>query len=168
MLKILINICLLRGGPEELPCSYVLLGLVIIVNILVSVLIGSMIHDVKTAGLTSVAALFFSFVFVKLLLHKKPERFLQTFMAMLGADTLISLVSIPSIYSLSNLKPGETAEMFFSLTGFALFVWVVIVYGYIFSKALSSMMGYGVMISVGYALLTIMIIELIVVGNTPT
>ena len=61
---------------------------------------------------------------------------------------------------LTYLKLGETAQMFFSLTGFALFVWVVIVYGYIFSKALSSLMSYGIAISVGYALLSIMILDL--------
>lgn len=125
-----------------------------------------MIHNVKTAGFTSIIVLFFSFVFVKLLLFKTPERFLQTFSAMLGADTIISIASLPSIYSLAYLKPGETVETFFSMTGFALFVWVVIVYGYIFSKALSSMMGYGITISVGYALLTIIIIQFIVAGTT--
>ncbi len=168
LVKDFFNICLLRGGPEELPYSYVLLGVTIVVNVFLSVLIGSMIHNLKLAGLTSIAALFFSFVFVKLLLHKKPERFVQTFSAMLGVDAIISIISLPSVYSLAYLKPGETAIMFFNLTGFALLVWVVIVYGYIFSKALSSMMGYGVAISVGYALLTIMIIEFIVAGNTVT
>lgn len=168
LVKTLFNICLLRGGPEELPHSYVFLSLIIVTSFVISVLIGSIVHDVKIAGLSSIAGLFFSFAFAKILLLKKPERFSQTFSAMLGADAIISIVSIPSFYSLAYLKLGEIAEMFFSLTIFTLLVWIVIVYGYIFSKALSSLMSYGIAVSVGYALLSSMIFNLFVAGNTPT
>ena len=168
VVKILFRICLLREGPEELPHSYVLLGLIIFISFVISVFIGSIVHSIKIAGLSSIAGLFFSFAFTRILLLKKSDRFLQTFIAMLGTVTIINIVSLPSIYSLTYLKLAETAKMFFNLTGFALFVWVVIVYGYIFSKALSSLMGYGIAISVGYALLSIMILDLFVAGFTTT
>ncbi len=168
LLKTLFNICLLREGPEELPHSYVLLSLIIAISLVISLLIGSIANNIKTAGLSSIAVLFFAFAFTKILLLKKPERFLQTFSAMLGTDTIISTVSLPSIYSLTYFKLGETANMFFSLTIFALIVWVVIVYGYIFSKALSSLMSYGIAISVAYVLLNFIILDLFIAGNTPT
>ena len=98
---------------------------------------------------------------------KNPERFLQTFSAMLGTVTLINIVSLPGTYSLRYLKLGHTAELFFALTAFALFVWIVIVYGYIFSKALSCAMSYGIAISVGYALLQVMLLELFISGSVP-
>lgn len=168
LIKTLIYICLLREGPEELPHSYVVLSLIIAISLVISVLIGSIANNIKTAGLSSIAVLFFSFAFTKILLLKKPERFLQTFSAMLGTDTIISTVSLPSIYSLTFLKLGETANAFFSLTIFALIVWVVIVFGYIFSKALSSLMSFGIAISVGYVLLNFMILDFFIAGNTPT
>ena len=168
IVKILFNLCLLRGGPEDLPYSHVLLGLIVVASFIVSVSIGSIVHDTNISVLSSIAGLFFTFVFVKLLLIKKPERFLQTFCAILGTVTIINIFSLPSVYSLTYLELSETAKMFFSLTGFALFVWVVIVYGYIFSKALSSLMGYGLAISVGYALLSLMILEFIVAGSVTT
>lgn len=167
-LKTLFNICLLREGPEKLPHSYVLLGLVAAISFSVSVYIGSIDYSVSFAGLTSIAILFFSFLFTKLLLLKKPERFLQTFSAMLGADAIITTMSIPSFYSLTYLKLGEIAQIFFSLTIFALFIWAVIVYGYIFSKALSSQMGFGLALSVSYALLGNFIFSLFLAGNTST
>ena len=163
----LLNICFLREGPEDLPHSYVLLFMIIIISIIVSMLIGAMVYGLKIAGLSSIAGLLFSFVFTKILLLKKPERFLQTFMAMLGTVTIINIVSIPSIYSLLYFKPGEIALMFFNATIFALLVWVIIVYGFIFSKALSSMMGYGIAISVGFVLLNMMILEFFIAGNSP-
>ena len=166
-IKTLVNICFLREGPEDLPHSYVLLFMTIIISMFVSVLIGTMVYGLKIAGLSSIAGLLFSFVFTKILLFKKPERFLQTFIAMLGTVTIINIVSIPSIYSLLYFKLSEIGEIFFNSTIFALLVWVVIVYGFIFSKALSSMIGYGIAISVGFVLLNMMIMEFFVAGNTP-
>ena len=168
LLKVLLNICLLRCGPEELPHSYVVSGFMIAINLVISIVIGSISHGVKIASLSSIAGLFFSLAFTKIVLLNKPQRFLQTFTAMAGVDAVISIVSLPSFYSLAYFELGEMAQIFFSGTVFALFVWTVIVYGYIFSKALSSMMSYGVAISVGYALLMIIILDLLVVAILPT
>lgn len=167
VLKTYMNICLLREGPEVLPCSWAFLGLVTVVSLGVSVLVGSMAYDVAAALLASIAGLFLSFVFARILLTKKPERFLQTFSAMLGTITLINIVSLPGSYSLRYLKLGHTAELFFALTAFALFVWVVIVYGYIFSRALSCAMSYGIALSVAYALLQVILLELFISGSVP-
>ena len=163
----LVNICLLREGPQELPHSYVLLIITIIISMIVSILIGTIVYGLEIAGLSSIAGLLFSFIFTKFLLFKKPERFLQTFIAMLGTVTIINIVSIPSIYSLIYFNLNEIFVTFFNITIFALLVWVVIVYGFIFSKALSSMMGYGIAISVGFVLLNMMILEFFVAGNPP-
>ena len=167
VLKTYLNICLLREGPEVLPYSWAFLGVVTAVSLVVSVLVGSMAYDVAAALLASIAGLFLSFVFARILLVNKPERFLQTFNAMLGTVTLINIVSLPGSYSLRYLKLGHTAELFFALTAFALFVWIVIVYGYIFSRALSCAMSYGIAISVGYALLQVVLLELFMSGSVP-
>ncbi len=165
--KTICNICLLREGPEMLPHSHMLLGALLVISFAVSILIGSMVYTAKAAVLSSIAGLFLSFAFARILLFKKPERFLQTFCAMLGTVTLINIVSIPSSYSIRYMELGGTAELFFGVTGLALFVWVVIVYGFIFSKALSSAMSYGIALSVGYALLQIVVLELFITGNMP-
>ena len=138
-----------------------LLGLLVGANFLVSVSVGSILRDLKTASLAAIAALFISFVFTKLLLLKKSERFLQTFCAMLGTDAIISAASVPSFYSMEYLQLSSAIELFFHVTVFAFFVWVVIVYGYIFSRALSSLMSYGIAISVGYVLLSTLVINLL-------
>lgn len=166
IVKVLFDICLLRKGPEELPYSRMLLGLLVVANFLISVSVGSILRDLKVAGLAAIAALFLSFVFTKLLLLKRSERFLQTFCAMLGTDAIISIASLPSFYSIEYLQLSGAVELFFNVTVFAFFVWVVIVYGYIFSKALSSLMSYGIAISVGYVLLSAVVIDLLLAGTT--
>ncbi len=166
--RLFFNICLLRDGPEDLPHSRVLLGVLIIVNFAISTLIGSVVNGLRVAGLSGIAVLLFSFAFTKLLLFRRPERFLQTFSAMLGTDVIISVALLPSFYSIQYLPLSEVAGLFFNVTLFALLVWVVIVYGYIFSKALSVLINYGIAISIGYALLNTLIIGLLSSGgNSP-
>ena len=167
ILRLLFNICLLRDGPEDLPHSRVLLGVLVIVSFATSTLIGSMVNEFRVAGLSGIAALLFSFAFTKLLLFRRPERFLQTFSAMLGTDAIIGVALLPSFYSMQYLPLSGVAELFFNVTVFALLVWVVIVYGYIFSKALSILINYGIAISVGYVLLSTLIIGLMSGGNSP-
>ncbi|QMU60201.1 MAG: hypothetical protein GKR92_00185 [Gammaproteobacteria bacterium] len=160
IIKTLLDICLLRKGPEDLPSDLTLMLLLIGVSLVVSFWLGSMIHDLQIAGLSSVAGLFFSFVFTKILVLKNPERFTQTFCAMLGTVTLINLISAPVIYPLSKESLGGSLVTLFALLSFALLIWVVIVYGFIFSRAISSLLRYGVAISICYALLSIIILEL--------
>lgn len=160
LVKTLFNICLLRKGPEDLPCDMSIMMFLIGVSFAVSVWLGTIIYDPQMAGLSSIAGLFFSFVFAKLLLLKNPERFMQTFCAMMGTVTLINLISVPVVYPLSNEELNENLVLFFGLLSFALFIWIIVVYGFIFSRAIASTLGNGVAISVGYALLSIMILQL--------
>ncbi len=163
--KTLFNICLLRKGPEDLPCDMSLMMLLIGVSFAVSVWLGVIIYDPQIAGISSIAGLFFSFIFAKILLLKNPERFIQTFCAMMGAVTLINLISVPVVYPLSNEELDENLVLFFGLLSFVLFIWVIVVYGFIFSRAIASTLGNGVAISVGYALLSIMILQLFLSGR---
>ncbi len=165
LVKILFNICLLRKGPEDLPCDMPLMMFLVGVSLAVSVWLGTIIYDPSIAGLSSITGLFFSFVFAKFLLLKNPERFIQTFCAMMGTVTLINLISVPVVYPLSNEELNENLVLFFGLLSFALFVWIIVVYGFIFSRAIASTLANGVAISVGYALLSIMILQLFLSGR---
>jgi len=160
VVKTLFDICLLRKGPEDLPCDTTLMLALIGVGLVVSFWLGLMIHDLQIAGLSSVAGLFFSFIFTKILLFKKPERFTQTFCAMQGTVTLINLLSVPVTYPLTKEGLDGSFVTLFGLLSFALFIWIVIVYGFIFSRAISTLLGYGVAISVCYALLSIILLEI--------
>jgi len=168
MLKVVsrfFNICLLREGPEDLPFDSSLLTGLMALSLVVSFWLGSLIHDMQVAGMSSIAGLFFAFSFAKLLLLKTPERFLQTFCAMLGTVTLINLISLPVIYPLTNPDLNESLVALLGLLSFALLIWVVIVYGFIFSRAISTSLGNGISISVAYTLLSIVVLELFLAGR---
>ncbi len=168
LIKILFDICLLRKGPEDLPANSSLMWGLVGVSLTVSIFLGMIIYDTHTAIFSSVLGLFFSFVFTKILLSKKPERFIQTFSAMLGAITLINLISLPFVAPLSNEDLDNNIATLLSLLSFAFLIWAVIVYGSIFSRAISSTFGYGIAISVGYVFLSIVIFELLLTVKVPS
>ena len=160
VIKILFDICLLRKGPEDLPANSSLMWGLVGVSLTVSIFLGMIIYDTHTAVFSAVLGLLFSFVFTKILLIKKPERFIQTFSAMLGAIALINLISSPVVAPLSNEALDKNIASILSFLSLVLLVWIVVVYGSIFSRAISSTFGYGVAISVGYVFLSIVIFEL--------
>ena len=82
---------------------------------------------------------------------------MQTFCAMLGAATLIDIVSIPIIYPLLSETLNENLMVIFWMLALAIYVWFVVVCGFIFSRAISSALGYGISISMGYTLVSYMI-----------
>ncbi len=165
IIKILFDICLLRKGPEDLPANSVLMLVLIAISLIVSIWIGLIIFDKKIAIITSIAELIFSIMFAKILLIKNPERFTQTFSAMLGTVTLINIISLPILIPLSHGDLNQNISSLLGLLSFALLIWVVVVYGSIFSRAISSVLSYGISISVGYALLSIIISQLLLAAR---
>ncbi len=153
VIKLFIDICLLRKGPEDVPYSEILLGLLLALSIIISILVGIMTKTMQFAVISTIAELFFSFVFIKLLLSKKPERFLQTFVALLGASTLLNLIYAPAVYIFLMNENNKNIQTLVSLLTVALLVWSIAVYGHIFSRALQSPMVYGVAISIAYVLM---------------
>ncbi|MEJ2115931.1 MAG: hypothetical protein P8X88_07805 [Gammaproteobacteria bacterium] len=168
IIKILFDICLLRKGPEDLPSSFNLMFVLIVVSLLVSIVLGLAIYNYQLAVILSIVGLFVTFVFVKILLINKAERFIQTFSAMLGTSVLIDVISIPILYPLLGEKLDKNLAVLFWLLSIAVYGWFVVIYGFIVSRAISSTLGYGISIAIGYALVSYMIFDLILSGRAST
>lgn len=94
----LIDIVLLRGGPEQLPASSGLLALAVAFNVTVSALAYSLISNAPNNWTTmlmveTVVALLV--IRAAFLLANKLERFLQTATALFGTSALFMPVVIP-------------------------------------------------------------------------
>lgn len=163
--KLFFDICLLRKGPEDVPFSNILLGLVVAASIIVSIWVGAMVNGMQFAGFATIAELFFTFLFIKLLLINKPERFLQTFIALLGTLTLINILYAPGVYIFLLTENNENIQTLIGLLAFALLIWKIAVCGHIFSRALPAPMAYGVVISIAYALLNFILVGFISAGT---
>lgn len=164
-IKILIDMILLRKGPEDLPASVSLMFILLTINFVISVVLASKIHSHSVAVSLSAIGLFMTFIFIKILLVNKPERFTQTFSSMMGVSILIDLASVPVVFPLLNESLNQNILVLFWLLAIALYIWLVVTYGFIISRALSTTLGYGISISAAYILVSYMIFELILAGR---
>jgi hypothetical protein len=138
----LIDIVLLRGGPEQLPALPGLLAIVVALNVAVSALIYSLIPNAPNnwqmqllVG-TVVSLMWFRAAFS---LANKPERFLQTSTAIFGITTLFIPALIPMIATmlpyLEKPDPMVNPPAALSLLAAVLGLWLLIIQVRIVSAA---------------------------------
>ena len=135
LLARLIDIVLLRGGPENLPASPGLLVFVIAMNIVTGLAVVAL-----TAGITEFPAMqLFVMTLVPLLWYQiafsmamKRERFLQTMIAYFGVNMLFTPLLTPLAYALlpylNPPDPNNPAPAALSLLSLLIVVWVFVVW----------------------------------------
>lgn len=168
--QVFAEIALHRRGPDELPASRFLFGLILsiyltvgFVSLLVSepaerllelTILGSTLYLGFIGLIILETFLYLLFVWIVLKLFDHSRRFLQTGTALLGAETLLSLIGIPILAWIDAVRTsgGEpTAGTFVYLL---LFLWSLDVAGFILSKALQHAYFVGVLIVLGYVMMS--------------
>lgn len=152
LLKLFLDICLYRKGPQDLPASVFLFRLVLLAYLLLGMLLlapdtGAPLAFVQTVteaimGLAVVAALLYTV--------NRPQRFLQMATAWLGTDAIISAVGLPLLRILASLGAGP-------LVGFswlALVAWHVAIMAHITRHALSQPLAVGFVVAVLYTVVS--------------
>jgi len=159
--KLIFDICLQRKGPEDMPASTSMMIVLLVASLAVSVALSTFVHEFHMAASLSIFGVLIVFAFTKIILIKKPERFVQTFSAMLGASCLIDVISIPVLYPLLGEKLNENTAVLFWLIALAAYVWLIVTYGFIVSRAITTTLGYGISIAAAYALFSNLMFEII-------
>jgi len=134
LLARLIDIVLLRGGPENLPASPSLLALVVAINVIVTAVCLALVPTPPDSWIsqlvvmTLVTLVWFKVAFA---LTRKPERLLQTCTAMFGTTTFFLPALIPMTLALLPFldarDPTLVPPAALSLLTFVLSLWLVIV-----------------------------------------
>lgn len=137
-----------KRGPQDIPASLFFLGIVLIMNAVVGLAILSMEAPFLAALPQFLASIAFlaGFSWIVLGLSGKTMRFQQTLTALLGTDTLISLMALPFLIAIS--WDHEFGLAYYILLGSML--WSVAVVGHIIRHALSSSYLYGLGLSILY------------------
>lgn len=160
MLWKLLEICLLRAGPQDLPAAPRFLALTLVGYFLVDVLIlqlGFSFGAALAASLLDVLLLA-AFVQVVLRIVAKPERFNQTLAALAGTGQLLGLLALPLIHGMLNMQATEAASGGLVLARLAVLAWSLLVTGHILRHALSTSLATGVGVGVLYSLLSVLIV----------
>ena len=150
IIKLFFDFCLFKKGPQDLPPSVGVLRGLVAIDIAVSFLMVSIHTNLAVSlfqAITS-ALLIIGFSWVMLYVARKWGRFVQTSIALLGTDALISFFALPGM---ASMMIGTGTLLAFIVT-IALMIWHWAVTGHIIRNAL----GQTLTFSLGLAFLYIL------------
>jgi hypothetical protein len=157
LIRVFVDICLHRRGPEQLPSSQFFFLLVLAVSVLIDILL-LLVDDIGPRNvfvslLTTVIDV--AFVWAVLRTFERQRRFKQTMSAMLGVNAILSLLIVPlALWSQAlDLPEGEVALPWLLLLVLA--IWSIDIAGFVLARALDRPYALGVAIMLGYVLLTV-------------
>jgi hypothetical protein len=156
-----IELAWLRRAPQDLPASPVLLVLVVLFGLAAGLLLAMTAGVRLGSGLVQTVldiGLMLGALAVALRLIGRPARFLQTATALIGVDTLITLMALLPV---GLARPVETENGLLALAGLLfmlLIAWSVLAIGHILRHAFELALFQGMAIAVGFDLLSFVII----------
>lgn len=160
VLRLFLDICLFRKGPQDIPASSFLFRLTVIIYLIV----GFIFLQLGTTGLKALTETVFEtfialgFVWGLLAFTKKTPRFRQTATSLLGSDALISSLAMPFMAAI-NYNAGAGGPYLIMLV---LLIWHISVIGHILRHALSSNLTFGLGIALVYVFMSYQIVALFV------
>jgi len=135
MLNTLLNLCRLRGGPQDLPSSQQLLIMLAAASVITKVLPRLGDFPVGTLLFASIVktALMLGILFLILRMNDKVARFVQTATAICGVLTIIQLVTTPifvrflDAMSKTGALTPETAASMPPEMAFGNLIWMLVI-----------------------------------------
>lgn len=160
--NLLLQICLFKKGPQDIPASTGVFQSLILAYAIVAFLNLSMSTDELDALFQLSVEIILVLVFAKLilLLTRKSERFIQTASALLGTDALISFFAMPGIASIT----ANQMTLLAFVTIVLLMCWHWLVTAHIIRHAISQPFLFALGISFLYVVATYQIMALLFPG----
>ena len=162
LFKRFINICLLSGGPQDLPCSTVLFRLLLVLYLLSGVAGWSTELDVSRALLAAIidTVILMVYVYGTLWGYAKLARFIQTATALLAVGLLFQLLELPPLFYLVDAAPSappqEAAILLLVLYG-----WSLAIYAHILRQALETSTLVSFVLTISYVLINMSVVQFI-------
>ncbi|MBS1214980.1 MAG: uncharacterized protein H6R26_3597 [Proteobacteria bacterium] len=148
LLKLFVDICLFRRGPQDVPASQVLFGLAGLAYFIVGIaLLG--LEGLWSDAILQVlveSLILLGFVWTNLKFIGFQARFLQTATAMLACDALISSFAIPLLSWMAISADAKGAYLLLLI----LMLWHLAVVAHILRNALSRPLGVGIGLAIVY------------------
>ncbi|APZ42799.1 hypothetical protein [Acidihalobacter ferrooxydans] len=161
VLKVVLRLCLLRDGPQDLPASAGLLAtslggysVVGTVNVLPIYGLGGALAQalIETVILGA-------WTYGALMLAHHPRRLVQTLTAIGLAGTVLGILLTPQLYVLFRAEANQVPATFTSITYLLTVGWLLAVFGRIFQQALDLRQAWlGVLIAIGLVLTSSLLI----------
>jgi hypothetical protein len=175
ILKIIFDICLLRGRPQDLPASWNLLRLTVLATVLTGYARVVRVDGSGLGGLVLVifqAAIFGAVVWMILKVRGRPERWLQSIAALYAVNALFSLMLLPVLpqlaeagkHALEAFQQGAATPIGWELLfASAADIWYLLVMAQVMRHATELSFGLSALISF-FALVTVGMVEILLIS----
>jgi hypothetical protein len=139
LLRLFVQIALLRRGPQDVPASQLLLALTVAAYFLVNFAVSSVLPPFPGPWLGQLCVdVVFMLVWYALLLNlvRRPERFLQTTIAVYGFQVVLSPLLVAASWLMLRFEQDPVWQFPATLVSLALFIWIVTANSHIVKAAL--------------------------------
>ncbi|NOX09072.1 MAG: hypothetical protein GXP22_06235 [Gammaproteobacteria bacterium] len=161
-LKMWVELCRLRIGPQNIPFSHTLLLLALCAYVLSNIAISLVSVGIAQAVMVSFIDALLLTLFLRLTLYIRgaSARFIQTLTALMGVGALVGLLVLPLIQvmtrsQLDELPPPPVVLLLWVF----LVLWSLVIMGHILRHALSLKLSTGIAVGVLYTMLSFMVVQ---------
>ena len=146
------DICLLRKGPQDVPSSGFLLGVVTFINTAMAVLGSTVVSTFSSAILQSLVGLvlFAVLLFIVLQLSGHMARYQQTFIAVMGIEILFHFLMLPISVLLVSSSETDASAQLTAIIWLILVIWYLVVTAHILRHAIDIKLFFALMLSLGF------------------
>lgn len=164
LIRLFLDICLLRRGPQDVPASTTLMQLCTLLYLVSGFVLLVFDETPVWQNAAKVAidfGLFMAIVWGALVWRGHRARWQQTWTALMGSCTLLALVALPIIRWVFVSAEGGAVAPLAATLWFGIVLWNLAVIGHVMRHALQLPFGIGVLIAVGYLVMSVTAIDLV-------
>lgn len=151
-----------RRGPEHLPASQFLLGLLFVSYLIVgfaAIQVGETAASRALPVFVADSLIYYTYIWLVLSFFKLGGRFLQTASALIGVDIFFNALGLPLVAWSSAVESADGDPTVPLLLFIVLFFWSIDVAGYIVSRAIERPYIVGVLIVIMYVMTSMSVRE---------
>ena len=154
----------LRGGPQFLPSSWLLMIVLLAAYLVQNLVTGQQLEDQNAAAKSLLAICLQVVVLTGLLIWRKhPERFAQTMSALAAMGIFFNMIT----WALLSMSDPTSNQPILALIWFAVFIWSLFVDAHIYRNSLSVPFAIGMLVTVLILAASYVLIEMVFIfGNT--
>lgn len=166
LIRLFFDICLFRKGPQDAPASTILLKICLGAYVMVGMVLMILEARWQEAMLQVIleGAMLLGFIWISLKAAGKMNRFLQTTIAMTGADALISCFAIPLVVVVTANPQAYLVHLLLLM----LILWHIAVVAHILRHALSQSLGIALGLAIVYVIFSYQVMVLLFVQSNPS
>ena len=164
MLINLLQMLRLRGGPQNLSASWLLMVLLLVGYLAQNLVTGQQLEDPNAAAKSLLAICLQVFVLTGLLIWRKHlERFAQTMSALATVGIFFNIIS----WTLMSMSDPTQNQPVLAMVWFAIFIWSLFVDANIYRHSLSVPFAIGMLVTVLMLASSYVLIEMVFMLGSP-